>query len=270
VVVPAFNNAEHIEEAVESVLAQTFEDFELLISDHSSTDGTWERLQRFRSDVRVRLQRIPRGGGAPQNWNFVTSLASGEMVKLLCGDDLLAPDCLALEVEAIDGAGEGVVMTAARRDIVDTMGRIVLSGRGLRGLDGRIAGAEAIRSSMRAGTNIFGEPCCVLMRTEALAAVGGWDGSRGYVIDWATYVRVLHRGDLVAIPKSVAAFRMSRNQWSRVLRSEQTAQVEQLRHRVLGDHPEWFKFGDRAVGKVMTHVRTLQRRVAYVLLRRRL
>ena len=94
VVVPSYNNASFIEATMDSILAQTFEDFELVVADHSSADGTWERLQRYRTDPRVRLLRTETGGGAPRNWERVTAAARGELLKLVCGDDIIYPDCL--------------------------------------------------------------------------------------------------------------------------------------------------------------------------------
>ena len=102
VVVPAFQNAPYIRATVASVLAQTYPDFELVVADHSSTDGTWEILQEFTTDPRVRLLRTPAGGGAVRNWNRVTEEARGELVKLVCGDDLLAPEALARQVATFD------------------------------------------------------------------------------------------------------------------------------------------------------------------------
>ena len=66
VVVPSYNNASFIEETMDSILGQTFEDFELVVADHSSSDGTWERLQRYGADPRVRLIRTEPGVGAPR------------------------------------------------------------------------------------------------------------------------------------------------------------------------------------------------------------
>ena len=51
-----------------------------------------------------------------------------------------------------------------------------MRGHGLGGLSGRVSGREAIRRSVVRGANIFGEPCCVLLRRTALEAVGGWHG----------------------------------------------------------------------------------------------
>jgi glycosyltransferase involved in cell wall biosynthesis len=270
VVVPSYQNADFIAETVDSVLAQTYDDFELVVSDHSSDDGTWEILQRYAANPRVRLFREPSGGGAPRNWNSVTARARGELVKLVCGDDLLTPDCLEVQVAAFDAAGPGVTMVAARRDVVDATGRPVVRGRGLPGLHGRVVGGEAVRATVRAGTNIFGEPCCVLIRRRTLEQIGGWHGTDGYVIDLATYVRLLMLGDLVCVPRSLSAFRVSAGQWSVRLARVQTRQNLALHDRVSVLAPELLRGSDLLVGRAMTRLRTAQRRAAYVVLSRRL
>jgi glycosyltransferase involved in cell wall biosynthesis len=92
VVIPAYNNADYIRETIESVLAQTYQDIELIISDHTSRDDTWDIIEEFASDPRVTLMKTAAGGGAVRNWNAVSKAASGEFIKLVCGDDLLHPD----------------------------------------------------------------------------------------------------------------------------------------------------------------------------------
>ena len=129
---------------------------------------------------------------------------AGELVKLVCGDDLLAPEALEKQVATFDAHdttgdnshGGEVVMVASARDIVDASGRVVVRGHGLGGLSGRVPGREAVRRSVLRGANIFGEPGCVLLRRSVLEAVGGWHGDPGYLIDQSTYCRVLLHGDL--------------------------------------------------------------------------
>ncbi len=232
VVIPTFDNGSYVVQTVRSVLAQTFTDFELVVADHSSADDTWELLQQFTDDPRVRLLRTPAGGGAERNWNRVTAEATGELVKLVCGDDLLAPDALARQVAAFDDHDDGVVMVASSRDIVDASGRTVVRDVGLGGLHGRVPGRRAIRRSVLRGANIFGEPMCVLFRRTALEAAGGWHGDPGYLIDQATYCRVLLQGDLVAVPGPLAAFRVSAGQWSVALAKEQARSAAEM-HRQL-------------------------------------
>lgn len=270
VVVPTYNNAAHVGATVESVLAQTFPDFELVISDHSSDDRTWEIVQQYAADPRVQLHRIDRGGGASRNWNHATGLATAELLKLVCGDDVLEPNCLERQVSAFSEAGDGVAMVASRRQVVDATGRAIMRSRGLAALSGRTSAADAVRQTVRAGTNIFGEPACVMVRRDALAAAGGWDGRDGYVIDLRTYLRVLERGDLVAIPQSLASFRVSRDQWSVRLQREQSRQVETLLEEVAERWPGLIHDRDLARGRRRARLAALQRRLLYRLMAHRL
>jgi hypothetical protein len=118
VVVPAYNSVAFIDAAMQSILAQTFSDFVLVVSDHSSTDGIWEALQYCTADPRVRLSRLAPGGGAPTNFNAVTDLATGKFVKLVCGSDVLYPESLAMQVAA-PTAHPSAVLAASARDVDD-------------------------------------------------------------------------------------------------------------------------------------------------------
>jgi len=269
VVVPSYNNASFIEATMDSILAQTFEDFELVVADHSSTDGTWERLQRYSADPRVRLLRTEPGGGAPGNWQRVTAAARGELLKLVCGDDIIYPDCLRVQVEAMD-ARPSVVLVAAQRDLIDARGDIVLARRGLAGLTGEVAGREAARHTVLAGSNIFGEPACVLIRRQPLLDAGGWDGRHPYVIDEATYVQVLLRGDFLGIGSSLAAFRLSSSQWSVHLAREQSRQVIGFHHRLAGDNPGLLSRADLRRGDARARGMAYARRLAYLWVGRRM
>ena len=267
VVVPSFQNEDHIEQTIRSVLAQTFTDFELVVADHGSTDRTWALLQQFADDPRVRLLVTPRGGGAEHNWNRVTREARGELVKLVCGDDLLAPRMLELQVTELDRHDDGVVMVASPRDIVDASGRTVLHGVGLGGLRGRVPGRQAIRRSVLRGANIFGEPCCVLVRRTALEAVGFWHGDPGYHIDQATYCRLLLTGDLAIVPEALAAFRVSAGQLSVQLSADQARSAAEMHRQLRASDPTLLSARDVRVGDAMARLRALQRRLVYGYLR---
>lgn len=269
VVVPSYNNASFIEATMDSILAQTFEDFELVVADHSSADGTWELLQRYRSDPRVRLLRTENGGGAPRNWGRVTSAAGGELVKLVCGDDIIYPDCLQLQVEAMD-ANPTVVLVAGQRDLIDARGDILLSRRGLAGLTGRVPGTSAVRHTVLSGSNIFGEPACVLIRRETLVDAGGWDGRHPYVIDLASYVNVLLRGDFLGIETSLAAFRLSSSQWSVHLARKQSGQVIGFHHQLARDTSGLLSRTDLLRGDVRARGMAYARRLAYLWVGRRM
>lgn len=269
VVVPAYNSVSFIDSTMRSILEQTFTDFELIVSDHSSTDGTWEALQKFTADPRVRLSRLASGGGAPANFNAVTELATGELVKLVCGDDLLLPESLAEQVSALD-AHPSAVMAASPRHVIDAAGRAVLRDRGLAGLRGEVGGVQAIRRTVAAGTNIFGEPASVLFRRAALVDAGGWDDRFPYLIDQATYCAVLLHGNLVAVPRSLAAFRVSDAQWSVQLAGAQAQQAIGFSREFAAANPGLLRAHHLLIGNTKARVNAVARRAVYRWLGRRM
>jgi hypothetical protein len=199
----------------------------------------------------------------------VTAAARGELLKLVCGDDIIYPDCLQRQVEAMD-ASPSVVLVAARRDLIDARGDLVIAGRGLAGLAGRVSGRTAARHTVVAGSNIFGEPACVLIRRQVLLDAGGWDGRQPYVIDQATYVNVLLHGDFLGIDEPLAAFRLSSSQWSLHLAHKQSDQVIGLHHRLAGEVPGLLSRTDLWRGDIRARGTALARRLAYLWVGRRM
>ena len=122
VVVPVYNGVAFIDATMQSILAQTFSDFELVVSDNASTDGTWEALQRYAADPRVRLTRLASTIPAAENFNHVTDLATGEFVKLVCADDVLYPDNLEVLVKELT-AHPSALLAVSSRDVIDATGQ---------------------------------------------------------------------------------------------------------------------------------------------------
>jgi glycosyltransferase involved in cell wall biosynthesis len=263
IVIPTFNNGRDIVATMESVLAQDFDDFEVIVADHSSTDDTVEKLALFAGDPRVRILTTSAGGGAPRNWNRVTSEASGTYLKLVCGDDILEPTCLRQQIAPFL-ENDNVVLVASPRRIIDEAGATMMAKRGLAGLSGLMAGTVAIRKTIRAGANIFGEPASVMMRREELMKSGGWDGQFPYLIDQTTYTRVLLQGEFFAVPEVLGAFRVSGSQWSVQLVSQQAQQAIAFHEWVRDGNPSVVSAADTQRGNTMARVNALARRTVYV------
>jgi glycosyltransferase involved in cell wall biosynthesis len=123
---PVYNAHRFLREVIDSILAQTFTDFELIISDNGSTDETEEIcLDYVRRDPRVRYypnDRINHGPG--WNYNNTEALASGEYFRWAAADDLLAPTLLEKLVAALD-ANPDAVMAWPRTRIIDDQGKTV-------------------------------------------------------------------------------------------------------------------------------------------------
>jgi glycosyltransferase involved in cell wall biosynthesis len=93
VVIPTYNMSEWIPYAIESVLNQSFNDFELLIQDNASNDKTKYVVEKYR-DSRISYEVNPSNVGMFGNLNLVCSRAKGKYIKILCADDTLSPVCL--------------------------------------------------------------------------------------------------------------------------------------------------------------------------------
>jgi glycosyltransferase involved in cell wall biosynthesis len=92
---PVYNGERYIEQAIESILAQTFSDFELIISDNASTDRTADICRSYAvRDRRIRYCRNETNIGYGRNQNLVIELSSGEYFLCAHHDDVRAPQCL--------------------------------------------------------------------------------------------------------------------------------------------------------------------------------
>ncbi|HEY8468160.1 MAG TPA: glycosyltransferase family 2 protein [Longimicrobiales bacterium] len=122
---PVYNGERYLEETIESILRQSYTDFELIISDNASTDRTEEICRRFvRRDGRVRYRRNERNIGAAPNYNLTFQLARGRYFKWVAHDDLYEPTFLERCVAALDSDPEVVLAYAAAVDI-DEHGRFL-------------------------------------------------------------------------------------------------------------------------------------------------
>ena len=122
---PVYNGERYVAEALDSLLGQSFTDFELIISDNASTDATAEICRRYAaSDPRVRYVRQPRNIGCNPNHNFLVGQARGEYFKWGAHDDLYGPDLLARCVAALDKYPD-VVLSSVDKAVIDEAGTVV-------------------------------------------------------------------------------------------------------------------------------------------------
>jgi glycosyltransferase involved in cell wall biosynthesis len=102
VCLPNLNTLPFLKERIDTIQAQTYPAWELVVSDNHSDDGAWEFFQALAErDPRVRLAQAPRQG-MYANWNRAIERASGEYVYIATSDDTMAPDCLEKLVSALD------------------------------------------------------------------------------------------------------------------------------------------------------------------------
>ena len=124
VLLPLYNGEAYIREAVESVLAQTWRDFELLILDDGSRDGSLAIVQEIaRRDPRVRV--IARENrGLTETLNELLTVARGQLIARMDADDVCLPDRFARQVAFLD-ANPGVVCVGGDIEMIDERGRFL-------------------------------------------------------------------------------------------------------------------------------------------------
>ncbi len=207
VCVPALDAADFLVDTIQSVLAQSVSDWELIISDNNSSDQTLAIAQSY-SDPRIRVMTTDTTLSMDESWNRALSFATAPYVKLLCADDLLHPQCLERQLLILE-RNPGVALVAARRDFIDEQGVRIAVGRGLDKLTGHHTAAEVVDRVVELGTNPIGCPSALLCRREHIDAAGSFDGEFPVVMDLDLSLRILQFGDFYGSEQSLSMFRIS-------------------------------------------------------------
>lgn len=218
--VPTWNGARHLRASLESAFSQTYSDFELLLVDDGSTDGTLDVAAAFR-DPRIRVHRNGHRLGIPGNWNHCLRLAQGRYVKFLFQDDLLAPHAVATLVAALEGAPTAS-LAFSRREVrhegsrddlpllgpgyADVVSRFYAAFRGA--FDGIDLVRQALEDGWDLAVNVVGEPSFVLLRREAAIRAGGFDPRFGQLVDWDLWLRLARGSPVVFVDESLGVFRV--------------------------------------------------------------
>jgi glycosyltransferase involved in cell wall biosynthesis len=227
VLLPCYNQARYLSQAIESVLSQQNADWELVISDDASTDNSAEIIRTFAArDPRIRFYLQRPNLGMAANWNWCLRNASGRYVKFLFGDDFhSAPDALATLGTALDAHPSCTLATSARlivgensqtRSVADELGS-----------DGLKPGAATLVRCLLTGKNLVGEPSAVMFRRDA--GQRGFDPSYRQLIDLEFWAHLLEQGDLAYVARPLCAFRRHDEQQTAVNRLTRAGEEEGLR-----------------------------------------
>ncbi|MCX7629482.1 MAG: glycosyltransferase [Geminicoccaceae bacterium] len=212
---PVFNGEAYLEEAIRSVLAQTFEDWELIVSDNASTDRTAEIARDLAaSDRRVRYLRNEHNLGAAANYNRTFALARGRYFKWLAHDDRLLPEYFAKTVRVLDADPE-VVLCNGTVAYIDEKGEIIGTYRSVLHL------ASGERPSERFAALVLNSHACVdffgLIRRSALERSLLHAPFHG--ADRALLAQLALRGRMVQIPEPLVQMREHRQRYTRLRKS---------------------------------------------------
>lgn len=187
------NGVPYVEEAVRSILAQTYAEFEFVIGDDGSDDGTSEVLNRIAAeDPRIRLLRRARKSGLAASANWVVSEARAPFVAIAHADDRSLPDRLLRQVAVLQAVPEAVLVGTLSEGI-DEQGRFVRPAEYWR-LCSQSVFAPFPHSS-------------IMFRRDAFVAVGGYRVEAEYWEDFDLYHRLACRGRLLVVPEILTSTR---------------------------------------------------------------
>jgi glycosyltransferase involved in cell wall biosynthesis len=205
VCIPTYNYGRFLGKAIESVLAQTWGDFELIVCDNASTDETQDVIASF-DDGRIRAHRNAENIGLFGNFSRCLELARGELVKFVCSDDWLDPRYLERTVPVMDDQ-PGVALLTTAGYVVDADGRTFGIASAELGAGPVVATAEAIRAQAR-WLNLIGMPTNTLIRRDTVEAAGGFDPRFAPASDVHLWLKLLARGDLGWVPEPLCYLRV--------------------------------------------------------------
>jgi glycosyltransferase involved in cell wall biosynthesis len=206
VCIPVYNGEKYLVEAIQSILEQTYDEFELIIVDDCSTDESISVAESF-DDHRLKIFRNSVRRGLVENWNRCLDLAGGDYICVFHQDDVMAPDNLKEKIEILD-ENENVGFVHSNVIQVDSEGQVLSRWwyhEPQPGDDGVHAGRDYLETLLN-GPNII---CCpsVLMRRQCIDELGPFDTNLPFTTDWEMWMRFAMFYDVAFISEPLMKYR---------------------------------------------------------------
>ena len=201
VVMPAYNAADFIGEAIQSILDQTYTDYEFIIVDDGSTDGTAAIIQSYAErDPRIRLIENPHGGVCEAR-NTAIRQASGDWIVLMDADDIARPHRIERLVQAAEADPEVVVWGSY-------LTRITINGDVIGNIEVGTTSKEAFYAIDRTQRLIEMFAPTAMFRRDIALKVGGYNPLLLVAEDSELWDRMADYGPIVTIPESLLLYRL--------------------------------------------------------------
>ncbi len=202
VILPAYRAEAFIGQAIESVLAQTYRDFELLVLDDGSTDATLEVVRRYAErDARVKVKSRPNRGVSATS-NELLEWAQHEFVAMMHADDLMLPQRLERQVAFLE-ANPAVAATSCFVEYIDA------TGRKIGGFQSEFVHPDVVWARYHEGHVVAIHHPGVMMRRSVVLDAGGYRPGFTVTEDVDLFMRLLEKGHLVLVmPETLLAYRL--------------------------------------------------------------
>lgn len=192
IVVPAYNHADYLDEAISSILEQSYPGIELIVINDGSTDNTSEILEKYPEIISINQENIGQANTLNKGWG----LSKGEILAYLSADDFLLPDAVSKAVEYLL-KHDNAVATYSDFNLVDSYSRII---RSVITQDFDYVNM-LVKVSCPIGPGAF-------FRKDAYLISGNWDSALRQMPDYDFWLRMGLEGKIVRIPAILASFRV--------------------------------------------------------------
>lgn len=213
IVLPSYNYANYLDERIQSLLGQTYQDFELIVVDDASTDNSVEVIQKYASDNRVKTRFFSENSGLPyKRWNDGAAMATGDYILFAGADDSCAPTMLEKLVDKLDKYPD-VAIAYCQSMEMDAQGNLV---RSMKRYTDTLDKKRWNQDFVDRGINEYKYLCIKITIPNASAALikldifrkaGGFDESLKLVADWMLWSRILLTSDVAFVSEPLNYFR---------------------------------------------------------------
>jgi glycosyltransferase involved in cell wall biosynthesis len=237
IIIPTYNRYELLLETIQSVLAQTYQDYEMLIIDDGSSDGTYDRIQTlFGEYAKVKIvEQANQGRSAARNKGL--SIARGEYIVFCDDDDWFLPEYLEKHVSNLDThLNYGIIFSDM--NFCDSHGKLICRGseyHGVRPPSGEIFEAMLIKCLVYA-------PACAMVRKQCLDEIGDFDESLEGIEDWDLWLRLAARYKFFFLDEPLSNYRIH-SQMSTYQQVDLISKLKKIRAKIC-EMPE-FKVASR-------------------------
>jgi glycosyltransferase involved in cell wall biosynthesis len=205
VLVPVYNGEPFLAECLDSILAQDFGDFELLIGDDGSTDGSVAIIERYAGrDRRIRWWRNPRNLGIGGNWNGCLHAAQGRFIKYVLHDDKLLDNSVLRRMTGLLEADPSVSLAASAAQLIDARSQPTRTRFCFRE-SGVWEGKRMIVHCFEQNANVIGEPSLTMF--PRAQAARGFQTQLKQLLDLEMWFHLLEQGSFAYLAEPLCAFR---------------------------------------------------------------
>lgn len=206
VCLPTFNGAAFVENAIQSVLRQTWSEYELYVADDCSTDGTFEIVQRLAKDNnKIICWRNETRLGLFANYNLCMQRAAGQLIKPMGQDDSLTAEAVQKMADEF-ARDSSLALVCADRALPPEGSQYAARKEHRRSslAPGKISGSDAIRQCLSEQCNLIGEPVAVMFPRRLLGT--GFDTSYHSLGDLDLWLRLCRQGAVVHLAETLVTF----------------------------------------------------------------